>query len=484
MMLVVLPLQLVALAASVVLRAATMSRSSDKLLAQLFFSWGAVESMVPPSPSSALHSRNHDFTGAVVPLPIADIISLQFTDGVHKFITASVVLPGIILIHHTYYATLFWSRFNLAIVDWVTTIGEVGGKSPFGLILYFMSQNHFDWTGMAYLTWWWTMVYTCDPPSEVWWTGINIAIPATFAAQLVVLVTSAVFRTATVLPLRAQVYTRTISITIDVAPTVLAEKPAQIVISGAGRPLGLPNTTEDCLLAVIQLNVAIASSVVIETPTRGYHIPGNVGVQPGLGDGDDIVSYSKMIDLVGGSHLVGFLTWEPRYVISKGTAPFISSLTRKRNILVANLGSLQADPFLPRSSLETTSLRILMGTRPRQATYLEEFTDFTVFDGLATFGGLRTFVNGTFAFLFGANIIYFLFRRRPLSALGLVHCFQRRSLARKWNEDSPALHTEGGQPGSESAGIVAFLRERLVDLEDEETDANRGSISNDIEAQK
>jgi hypothetical protein len=52
----------------------------------------------------------------------------------------------------------------------------------------------------------------------------------------------------------------------------------------------------------------------------------------------------------------------------------------------------------------------MMGMRPRQATYLEEFTDFTVFDGLATFGGLWTFVNGTFAFLFGANIIYFLFR--------------------------------------------------------------------------
>lgn len=54
--------------------------------------------------------------------------------------------------------------------------------------------------------------------------------------------------------------------------------------------------------------------------------------------------------------------------------------------------------------------------------------------------------------------------RRPLSALGVIHIFQRRALVRQWNEDFPALHSEGGLPGSASAGIVAFIRERLVDV--------------------
>lgn len=56
--------------------------------------------------------------------------------------------------------------------------------------------------------------------------------------------------------------------------------------------------------------------------------------------------------------------------------------------------------------------------------------------------------------------------RRPLSALGLVHVFQRRHLVRRWHEDFPLIHSEGGLPGSDSAGIVAFIRERLVDLGD------------------
>jgi hypothetical protein len=44
--------------------------------------------------------------------------------------------------------------------------------------------------------------------------------------------------------------------------------------------------------------------------------------------------------------------------------------------------------------------------------------------------------------------------------------FQKRTLMRNWCDDFPSLHTEGGLPGSESAGIVAFLRERLLDVDD------------------
>ena len=60
-----------------------------------------------------------------------------------------------------------------------------------------------------------------------------------------------------------------------------------------------------------------------------------------------------------------------------------------------------------------------------------------------------------------------------MSALGVVHVFQRRALVRRWHEDFPAIHTEGGTPGSESAGIVAFIRERLVDLDEDPPDATR-----------
>jgi hypothetical protein len=62
-----------------------------------------------------------------------------------------------------------------------------------------------------------------------------------------------------------------------------------------------------------------------------------------------------------------------------------------------------------------------------------------------------------------------------------VHVFQRRRLVRHWREDFPAIHSEGGLPGSKSAGIVAFLRERLVDLGEEALETE--SEQPDLEAQ-
>ncbi|KAJ7065872.1 hypothetical protein C8F01DRAFT_1229052 [Mycena amicta] len=119
---------------------------------------------------------------------------------------------------------------------------------------------------------------------------------------------------------------------------------------------------------------------------------------------------------------------------------------------------------LPHAPDDATSLEGLRAVGDLNRIEVE-VTDSSVLSAISKVGGFWTFVNGTFALFFGANIFYFAFGRRPLSALGVAHLFQRSSLARNWHEDFPALHTEGGLPGSDSAGIVAFIRERLVDLD-------------------
>ncbi|KAJ7840185.1 hypothetical protein B0H14DRAFT_3458271 [Mycena olivaceomarginata] len=97
--------------------------------------------------------------------------------------------------------------------------------------------------------------------------------------------------------------------------------------------------------------------------------------------------------------------------------------------------------------------------------FLQDTANASPFSGIATFGGFWTFVNGAFALFFRANVVYFMFDR--FLRLGVVHLFQRRALVRRWHEDFPAIHTEGGLAGSENAGIVAFIRERLVDLDED-----------------
>ncbi|KAJ7107958.1 hypothetical protein C8R44DRAFT_885339 [Mycena epipterygia] len=193
-------------------------------------------------------------------------------------------------------------------------------------------------------------------------------------------------------------------------------------------------------------------------------------VKAGEGDPADVDEYTEPIPLLPGSHLSVVLGITQRQIFSKNALDLLGFTTPLRTIFVTNALLVQPDPSPPDSGVNTVSLRLRLRNDVLDPTRIvQDYTNTSVLTGVATFGGFWTFVNGTFALFFGANMLYFLLRRRPLSALGLVHIFQRRDLTRKWNEDFPALHTEGGRPGSESAGIVAFLRERLVDLDDEYT---------------
>ncbi|KAF7358240.1 Short-chain dehydrogenase/reductase family protein [Mycena venus] len=159
--------------------------------------------------------------------------------------------------------------------------------------------------------------------------------------------------------------------------------------------------------------------------------------------------------LLRGSRVFGLLSWTKRRLIGKPTDVYTPVIT-----------ALQP---LPSTEMAGTNMSLLtlrqVGLDPSLSVrYSVDTRDDSVLSGIASFGGVWTFVNGAFALFFGANVIYFLFGRRPLSALGVVHVFQRAALVRQWNDDFPVIHTEGGLPGSERAGIVAFIRERLVDL--------------------
>ncbi|KAJ7883257.1 hypothetical protein B0H13DRAFT_2046994 [Mycena leptocephala] len=197
---------------------------------------------------------------------------------------------------------------------------------------------------------------------------------------------------------------------------------------------------------------------------------GILHVKQGQGNPSDVNSYADVIPLMAGSHLSALFSLKQRDLFSKNAQDLLGITTPFRSIYLNSVLLVQPDPFPLDLGPNEASLRLRMRNDiVGPVELVQEYTDASVLDGLATFGGFWTFVNGVFAMVFGANLLYFLLRRRSLSALGIVHIFQRRRLIRNWNEDFPALYTEGGQPGSSSAGVVAFLRERLVDLDDEDT---------------
>ncbi|KAJ6467349.1 hypothetical protein C8R45DRAFT_938695 [Mycena sanguinolenta] len=113
----------------------------------------------------------------------------------------------------------------------------------------------------------------------------------------------------------------------------------------------------------------------------------------------------------------------------------------------------------------------------RPIRFSQDTADTSFLSGSATFGGFWTFVNGTFGLLFGANIVYFAFGAYGGSALAFIHHTDRWQATLGIGRGALVLATrprsevtEGGPPGSENAGIVAFIRERLVDLGEDPRD--------------
>ncbi|KAJ7312561.1 hypothetical protein DFH08DRAFT_896715, partial [Mycena albidolilacea] len=182
--------------------------------------------------------------------------------------------------------------------------------------------------------------------------------------------------------------------------------------------------------------------------------------------------WSMGIPLLPGSRLFGHLIWSIRQSVSR---PGIASSFS----YCPEIHALQQDPSTAATPGADTAMLILRQPTPRPIKFFQDMADASPLSGIATLGGFWTFVNGTFALLFGANVIYFAFGRRSLSALGVVHIFQRHALVRRWHEDFPAIHTEGGLPGSQNAGIVAFIRERLVDLGEDPQASRQGENAND-----
>ncbi|KAJ7681943.1 hypothetical protein DFH06DRAFT_1387931 [Mycena polygramma] len=163
--------------------------------------------------------------------------------------------------------------------------------------------------------------------------------------------------------------------------------------------------------------------------------PSIFSVFPGVGDIEDFLQFTEPIPVTPGIQLFAYLKWTSRQIFAAPSsrllgAFIINSLTHENDSLSSTLTLVQR---------EGTPTKFLQDSAA------------TPIDGISAFGGAWTFINGAFVLFFGANVLYFAF---------------------------------GGQPGSESAGIVAFIRERLVDIEPIHGYSETQTIVGDVESQE
>ncbi|KAJ7186399.1 hypothetical protein C8R46DRAFT_1272884 [Mycena filopes] len=176
--------------------------------------------------------------------------------------------------------------------------------------------------------------------------------------------------------------------------------------------------------------------------------------------------FTRPIPVLADFNLFAYMTWTSRQVVSARSG--IPSLFSSGPVTTTTTPSAAdiLDGVLPDTT--TTVAMTIVQREPFATKFTQDYTDATLVDGLSSMGGLWTTLDALFTLFFGASVLYFAFGKRPLSPLGMVHIFHRRTLTRNWHEDFPTVRTEGGEPGAENAGVVAFLRDRWLDVVEEE----------------
>ncbi|KAJ6480387.1 hypothetical protein C8R45DRAFT_933307 [Mycena sanguinolenta] len=146
----------------------------------------------------------------------------------------------------------------------------------------------------------------------------------------------------------------------------------------------------------------------------GYDNTGRAYLDVKLGQGDfnDISRYTEMVGLMPSAHLFATLTWTQQQL--KTSAFALGGLTPSKTILISEFNTVQGDTrygsnmtWDPSLALPDSTLSIFQ-PQVKPVKFVQQYTETSALNGLATMGGFWTFVNGAFALFFGANVMYFL----------------------------------------------------------------------------
>jgi hypothetical protein len=140
------------------------------------------------------------------------------------------------------------------------------------------------------------------------------------------------------------------------------------------------------------------------------------------------------------------------------------------------------DPFaiIPPND-NTASLRIFNPYKTTQMQTIQDQPDSAVLDALSSTGGLWTFINGAFVFIFGGGLLLamstpspslplvqsinspFFIDDKPMSFFGLVHKIYGDRIRENLKREFPLLEQQAY--GKSSAGMSAFLADYVIDLD-------------------
>ncbi|KDR67852.1 hypothetical protein GALMADRAFT_257714 [Galerina marginata CBS 339.88] len=178
----------------------------------------------------------------------------------------------------------------------------------------------------------------------------------------------------------------------------------------------------------------------------------------------DLVERATPFTLIPGINIVGAVSLVSRRFFSRPSSAAFGLFQTLKEFGALHLTIVYPDPSstIPRAENITTLRLLLQDSFSREIRIITDTRDKSVLAGFSAVGGLWITLNGIFSLLFGSSLFYILYGSKPLAIFGLAHSFQRQQIKKEYQRKYPHIANEQQDP--KTRGLVALLRDRLIDL--------------------
>ncbi|KJA21276.1 hypothetical protein HYPSUDRAFT_88078 [Hypholoma sublateritium FD-334 SS-4] len=177
---------------------------------------------------------------------------------------------------------------------------------------------------------------------------------------------------------------------------------------------------------------------------------------------DDLI-HTESVTIIPGVNMAVSYIIDVRQVYNNGAMAAFGSFYVMRKFWLPRFVGYYPDPAATFTGINRSSLNIFSQANYGELNFIQEYREHSVFDGLASVGGLWTAFGGIFAIIFGASMLHTYNGSKPLSIFGIAHNFQAEAMRKECLERYPQILKEHRSP--EHRGLLSLLRDHLINLD-------------------
>jgi len=190
----------------------------------------------------------------------------------------------------------------------------------------------------------------------------------------------------------------------------------------------------------------------------------------------DIIASTVPFPLIPGVNLIAAINLGIRQTFTNPITAALGMFQTSKVFWTSQLTAVYPDPSdtIPQGK-NISTIRIFVQGDLSDTKIVSDYRATSALSGFSTVGGLWTTLSGIFAILFGGSLFHLISGSKPLSIFGVAHSFwEFQKMKKELIKHYPQILE---RESDETRGLLAFLRDHLIDLKALEVEEDLGKSS-------